>query len=87
MTQKDQPTKKEILETVRLYTREKQTARRKRMKEEGWAFYALELPPDLAVKVKEIADKRRNKVIKTVVDLLYEAMERFEKEEGKKGRS
>lgn len=68
--------KKKILENVRHYTREKQTARRKRMKEKGWAFYALELPPDLAIKVKDLARERRNKVIKTVVDLLHEAFER-----------
>lgn len=56
---------------VREYLRGYQASRRSKLREEGFGFVSLEIPPDLLAALKEKAEKDREKLGKLIVDLLY----------------
>jgi len=54
--------------------RENQSARRRRLKEGGYVFVALELPPELAASLKELAAKEHRKLTPQIIHELWRAV-------------
>ena len=54
--------------------RENQLERRKRLKEAGYVFVALELPPELAAALKDLAAKEHRKLTPQIIHELWRAV-------------
>lgn len=54
--------------------RENQLERRKRLKEAGYVFVALELPPELAASLKDLAAKEHRKLTPQIIHELWRAV-------------